>query len=54
MAIMARTTLSYKFSRQQVEMMIWELEQSVRGDDDAYDKKLKVIVKKLKEEYDKR
>ncbi len=46
--------LSFKFTRNQVEMMIYELEQSVMGNNDSYDRKLKTIIKKLKEEYDKR
>lgn len=46
--------LSFKFTRNQVEMMIYELEQSVMGNNDYYDRKLKTIIKKLKEEYDKR
>lgn len=45
--------LSFKFTRNQVEMMIYELEQSVMGNNDSYDRKLKTIIKKLKEEYDK-
>lgn len=46
------TTLSYKFTKPQVEMMVYELEQSVMGDNDAYDRKLKTIIKKLKDGYD--
>ncbi len=46
--------LSFKFTRNQVEMMIYELEQSVMGNNASYDRKLKTIIKKLKEDYDKR
>ena len=42
-------TITYKFTEKQVEMMIYEMEQSVRGDDDSYDRKLKTLIKKLKE-----
>lgn len=45
--------ISLTFTKPQVEMMIYELEQSVMGNNDSYDKKLKTIIKKLKEEYDR-
>lgn len=44
--------LTYKFTRPQVEMMIYELKQSVIGDNDSYDKRLKTIIKKLEDGYD--
>lgn len=43
--------LTYKFTRPQVEMMIYELKQSVVGDNDPYDKRLKTIIKKLEDGY---
>lgn len=36
-------------TKKQVEIVIYELSQSLRGDDDSYDKKLKTIIKKLEE-----
>lgn len=41
--------IKIQFTKQQVEMMVYELKQSVRGDSDSYDKKLKTIIRKLEE-----
>ena len=46
-------TITLKLTKPQAEMVLYELEQSVMGNNDSYDKKLKTIIKKLKEEYDK-
>lgn len=34
----------------QIDMIVYELNQSIMGDNDSYDKKLKTIIKKLEEE----
>lgn len=36
-------------SKAQAEMVIYELNNSLRGDDDPYDNKLKRIIKKVEE-----
>lgn len=41
-----------KFTDEQLHMVIYELDQSIRGDNDSYDRKLKTIIKKLKETQD--
>lgn len=41
-----------KFTDEQLDMVIYELEQSLRGDNDSYEKKLKTIIKKLEGERD--
>ena len=41
-------------SQPQVEMIIYELKQSLTCDSDAYDKKLKTIIKKLEDSYERR
>lgn len=45
-------TITIRFTQPQVEMLIYELEQSVIGDNDSYDRKLKTLIKKIKEERD--
>ena len=42
--------IQLKFTKQQIEMIVFELKQSVRGDNDPYDRKLKTIIKKLEGE----
>lgn len=36
-----------KFTDEQLGMVIYELDQALRGDNDPYEKKLKTIIKKL-------
>ena len=43
-------TRTIKLTDNQIDLIIYELNQSIRGDDDAYDRKINNIINKLKED----
>lgn len=38
------------FTNGQIEIILWALDQCIYGDNDPYDKKIKRIIKKIKEQ----
>lgn len=42
-------TKTVKLTEPQLEMAIYELEQSLRGDNDSYEKRLTALINKLKD-----
>lgn len=42
--------ITVTLTKPQVELVVYELGQSLRGDDDAYDKRIKAVIKKLEGE----
>lgn len=47
-------TVTLSLTKKQAEMVLYELQQSIRGDNDAYDRQLKNIIKKLEDQNDRR
>lgn len=46
---MTKKSRTVTFTEPQVEMLLYELRASIRGDDDPYDNKLKRLIKKIEE-----
>lgn len=43
-------TMTIKLTEDQLDIVIYELKQSLLGDNDSYERKLKTIIKKLEDE----
>lgn len=42
-------TKTVKLSEKELDLITWELEQGILGDDSPYDKRLERLIQKLKE-----